>query len=118
VPATTASEDKTVTLRLTSSSGAVIEKVCGVRAAFASYRVEGRVPFSGTVTPAPAGSFKVKAVVKRCFGKSFQVVKTLSARGAAGGSFTGSFPVYARSHCYVQVFYGSATSGRRYFRVR
>ena len=118
VPAAAASGDRTVTLRLTSSSGAVVEKVCGVRAPFASYHVEGRVPFAGTVTPASAGSLQVRVVVKRCFGKSFQVVKTLSAHGAAKGTFTGSFPVYARSDCYVQVSYGSATSPRRYFRVR
>ena len=118
VSSTAAPAGKTVTLRLTSGSGSVIEKVCGARASFASYHVEGRVPFTGTVTPAPAGSFRVRVVVKRCFGSSFEVVTTLSARGAAGGQFAGSFPVHARSDCYVQVFYSGALSPRRYFRVR
>ena len=73
---------------------------------------------TAAITPAPAGSFQVKVVVKRCYGKTFQVVKTLSAHGAAGGSFTGSFPVYERSDCYVQVYDASAAGPRRYFRVR
>src|SRR5713226_1105270 len=84
-PALGSPAGRSVALALSGSSGNVVEKVCGIRASFASYRVEGDVSFRGAVKPSPAPSSKIKVVVRRCYGQSFDVVETLSARvGAAG----------------------------------
>jgi hypothetical protein len=92
---------------------------CVARASFTYYHVGDTVFVAGTVGGAPSSGFRVTIVVKRCYRSGgVQTVKTVYARGRAGGSFKGSFQVQVPSDCYVQVHYLRVTSNRAYFRVR
>ena len=112
-PATT-----TVTIALTGGYAKRPVTACGLRRGYGFYRVGGKVPFQGTVSPAPSGTFGVRVVVRRCFGRRFTVVKEVRATGGHGGRYRGSFPVSVASNCYVQAVYSGSKSNRDYFAIR
>jgi hypothetical protein len=105
-----------VELTLTGGSGTRAGSSCGVQPRWRYYRVGGRVGFRGTVEGSAAR--KLTVVVKRCFGKSFTTVKTVTATIKADGTFKGSFLVTTVSDCFAQARLGPAASARRYFQVR
>jgi len=114
----TAGPEKTLTLKLEGGKTGPPGSSCGVRPRWTYYGIGGTVRYTGRVSPAPSGAFRVKIVVRRCFGSTFDVVKTQTARGRPGGAFSGSLPVRVRSDCFVRASYGGKDSGRAYFRVR
>ena len=90
---------------------------CGATPHWVYYRSGGIVRYTGRVTGAPVGA-KVRIVVRRCYTAGFDVVETQTAHVKTGGTFIGSFPVHARSDCFVQASYLNRVSNRAYFRVR
>ena len=107
-----------LTLQLTGADGIRPDKACGSAGRFSQYRAGGRVSVHGRVIPAPGRRVAVAIVVKRCFGKRFETVKTLTVRAARDGQYNGSFPVSVPSKCFVQASHSGARSPRAYFRVR
>jgi len=109
---------RAVSLTLHGGKAGAPGSSCGVHAHWAYFKRGGTVRFSGRVTPAPAARTQVKVTVWRCYTPRFAVVETQTARTSASGAYAGSFPVHARSDCYVQVRLAGSTSKLAYFRVR
>jgi hypothetical protein len=88
--------DRKVTLQLSGSDRNVNMTACGKQEPFQMYaKAPARVPYSGTVTPAPDGRWKVKVKLKRCeTGGNFQDVSgEQKIVGQPGGKFSGEIPV-------------------------
>lgn len=90
---------------------------CGIRTGWTSYRVGNRLRYVGAISPAPAVSSKVLVVVRRCYGRHFQIVSREMVK-VTGGRFRGSFTVGEPSDCFVQAQYRTLKSNKAYFRVR
>ena len=59
--------DRKVTLSISGSGRNVNMTACGKQEPFQIYaKAPARVPYAGTVTPAPDGRWKVKVKLKRC----------------------------------------------------
>jgi hypothetical protein len=89
------SSDRKVTLQLGGSGQNLNQTACGKQQPFEQYpSAPARVPYAGTVTPAPSGRWKVKVKLKRCSGNTFQDVSgEQKIVGQPGGKFSGTFPV-------------------------
>jgi hypothetical protein len=88
--------DRKVTLQLSGSNRNVNMTACGKQEPFQIYaRAPARVPYSGSVSPAPDGRWKVKVKLKRCeTGGNFQDVSgEQKIVGQPGGKFSGEIPV-------------------------
>jgi hypothetical protein len=88
--------DRKVTLQLGGSDQNLNMTACGKQAPFQVYPSDpARVPYSGTVSPAPDGRWKVKVKLKRCTpGGDFQDVSgEQKIVGQPGGMFSGEIPV-------------------------
>ena len=113
----TAAPQRTLTLALQGGKTGPPGTSCGVHPHWAYYRSGGKVRYSGRLNGVPAG-MKVHITVKRCYPPRFGTIETLAARVRTDGTFVGSFPVNARSDCFVQATDASRVSNRAYFRVR
>src|SRR5215211_4285117 len=79
VPGCGGGTDRKITLQIGGSTRNVNATACGKTEPFQLYsKAPVRVPYSGTVSPAPDGRWKVKVKLKRC---------------APGGKFSGELPV-------------------------
>jgi hypothetical protein len=88
--------NRSITLQLGGSAQNLNQSACGKQEPFAIYpSAPARVPYSGTVNPAPSGRWKVKLKLKRCTpGGDFQdVAGEQKIVGQPGGRFSGVFPV-------------------------
>jgi hypothetical protein len=88
--------DRKITLQLSGSNRNVNMTACGKQEPFQIYaKAPARVPYSGSVTPAPEGRWKVKVKLKRCeTGGNFQDVSgEQKIVGQPGGKFSGEIPV-------------------------
>ena len=88
--------DRKVTLQLSGSNRNVNMTACGKQERFQIYAAApARVPYSGSVSPAPDGRWKVKVKLKRCeTGGNFQDVSgEQKIVGQPGGKFSGEIPV-------------------------
>jgi hypothetical protein len=88
--------DRKVTLQLSGSDRNVNMTACGKQEPFQMYaKAPARVPYSGTVTPAPDGRWKVKVKLKHCeTGGNFQDVSgEQKIVGQPRGKFSGEIPV-------------------------
>jgi len=88
--------NRSVTLQISGSSQNLNQTACGKQEPFAIYpSAPARVPYSGTVSPAPDGRWKVKVKLKRCSpGGDFQdEAGEQKVVGQPGGKFSGEFPV-------------------------
>jgi hypothetical protein len=88
--------DRKVTLQLSGSNRNVNMTACGKQEPFQLYaEAPARVPYSGSVSPAPDGRWKVKVKLKRCeTGGNFQDVSgEQKIVGQPGGKFSGEIPV-------------------------
>jgi hypothetical protein len=88
--------NRSITLQVGGSAQNLNQSACGKQQPFQIYpSAPARVPYSGTVSPAPSGRWKVKLKLKRCTpGGDFQdVAGEQKIVGQPGGRFSGVFPV-------------------------
>jgi hypothetical protein len=88
--------NRSITMQISGSAQNLNQTACGKQEPFAIYpSAPARVPYSGTVSPAPSGRWKVKVKLKRCTpGGDFQdVAGEQKIIGQPGGKFSGEFPV-------------------------
>lgn len=88
--------DRKITLQIGGSTRNVNATACGKTEPFQLYsNAPVRIPYSGTVSPAPDGRWKVKVKLKRCAsGGDFQdVAGEQKIVGQPGGKFSGELPV-------------------------
>jgi hypothetical protein len=83
----------TVTLSIAGGTGNLNAVKCGKQEPFEHYAAPAQVKYSGTVTPAPSGRWKVKLKLKLCNGKSFVDAASQKIVGQTSGRFDGVFPV-------------------------
>jgi hypothetical protein len=88
--------DRKINLQVGGSTRNVNATACGKTEPFQIYpKAPARIPYSGTVSPAPDGRWKVKVKLKRCApGGDFQdVAGEQKIVGQPGGKFSGEFPI-------------------------
>jgi hypothetical protein len=86
----------TVTLSLAGGSSNQNAVACGKQEAFEQYTAPAQVHYTGTVSPAPSGRWKVKVKLKLCRGGSFSDFSSQKIVGQSGGRFDGVLPVSER----------------------
>jgi len=90
---TAVSASSGVSLSITGGTGNLNAVACGKQEPFEHYTTPAQVHYSGTVTPAPSGRWKVKVKLKVCNGKSFVDAASQKIVGQPSGQFDGIFPV-------------------------
>ena len=83
----------TVTLQLLGGSGNLNATACGKQEPFENYSAPAQVRYTGMVTPAPGGRYKVKLKLKLCNGKSFVDTASQKIVGQTSGRYDGVLPV-------------------------
>jgi hypothetical protein len=84
---------RTTVLSLSGGSGNLNAVACGKQEAFEDYAAPAQVKYTGTVSPAPKGRWKVKVKLKVCRGSAFADSTTQKLVGQPGGRFDGVIPV-------------------------
>jgi len=82
-----------VTLDLKGAAGNRNATECGKTEPFSLYPRPGSIAYSGTVSPAPDGRWKVKVKIKRCTGGRFVESTSQKIVGQPSGLFDGALPV-------------------------
>jgi hypothetical protein len=88
-----ASSGQAVTLSVGGGTGNLNGVECRKQAAFEHYDFPAQVTYSGTVSPAPSGRWKVKLKLKRCNGSSFVDADSQKIVGQSNGQFSGVFVI-------------------------
>lgn len=121
--ATSSQSGPRVSLNLKGGTGAR-QSACGAEHHYTQYAAHASVEFAGTVTPVPAGRWKVKLKVKRCRGDAFATVAKVDAeRDKHSGSYRGVLPslpagsYFARASVYVNGTQ-TARSDKQHFSLR
>jgi hypothetical protein len=87
------STQRTVSLSLVGGSSNQNAVACGKQEAFEQYSAPAQVGYTGTVSPAPSGRWKVKVKLKVCRGSSFVDAGSQKIVGQSSGRFDGVIPV-------------------------
>jgi hypothetical protein len=87
------SSKHTTVLSLSGGSGNLNAVACGKQEAFEDYAAPAQVKYTGTVSPAPKGRWKVKVKLKQCRGSAFADSTSQKIVGQPGGRFDGIMPV-------------------------
>jgi hypothetical protein len=82
-----------VTLSVLGSSGNLNTTACGKQEPFEHYTAPAQVRYTGMVSPAPSGRWKVKVKLKLCNGKAFVDAGSQKIVGQPTGRYDGLFPV-------------------------
>jgi hypothetical protein len=90
------STKRTVSLSLAGGSSNQNAVACGKQEAFEQYTAPAQVRYTGTVSPAPSGRWKVKVKLKECRGGSFVDTGSQKIVGQPSGRFDGVIPVSER----------------------
>jgi hypothetical protein len=83
----------TVSLSITGGTGNLNAVACGKQEPFEHFTAPAQVHYSGTVSPAPSGRWKVKIKLKVCNGTTFVDSASQKIVGQPSGAFDGIFPV-------------------------
>ena len=114
------SAKKTVTLDLAGATGNQNFTACNKQEAFFLYTGPAQVRFSGRVSPAPSGRWKVKVKIKQCSGGKFVDATSQKLVGQSSGRYDGALPIAEKGYYFAraQLEGGStARSEKQYFRV-
>lgn len=104
-------KQRQTTIALTGSNGNLNDVACGKQEPFEHYDAPAVVRYTGSVSPAPSGRWKVKVKLKQCRGGSFVEASSQKIVGQAGGRFDGVFAVTAQGSYSVEAkFEGSSNS--------
>jgi hypothetical protein len=87
------STKRTVTLSVLGGSSNQNAVACGKQEAFERYRAPAEVRYTGMVSPAPSGRFKVKLKLKVCSGGGFVDAASQKIVGQPSGRFDGVMTV-------------------------
>ncbi len=82
-----------MTLSISGAKGNLNATACGKQEAFFDYGAPAQVSYSGTVSPAPSGRWKIKVKLKRCVSGTFEDADSQKIVGQNDGHFSGIFPV-------------------------
>jgi hypothetical protein len=82
-----------VTLTVLGGTGNLNAVACGKQEPFEDYGAPAQVSYTGNVTPAPSGRFKVKLKLKVCKGGSFVDTSSQKIVGQPSGRFDGVFAI-------------------------
>jgi hypothetical protein len=85
-----------VTLSVSGARGNLNASACGKQEAFYDYGAPAHVSYSGTVSPAPSGRWKLKIKLKRCVGNAFTDADAQKIVGQNDGRFSGVFAIPAK----------------------
>lgn len=85
----------TVTLSLAGGTGNLNAVKCGKQEPFEHYPAPAQVQYSGMVSPAPSGRWKVKIKLKICRGGGFVDVSSQKIVGQTSGRYDGIFSITA-----------------------
>jgi hypothetical protein len=88
----------TVALQLLGGTENLNATACGKQEPFERYSAPAQVRYTGMVTPAPRGRWKVKLKLKLCNGKSFLDTASQKIVGQPSGRFDGVLPVAKRGY--------------------
>jgi hypothetical protein len=88
-----ASSVQAVTLSVGGGTGNLNGVECRKQEAFEHYDFPAQVTYSGSVSPAPSGRWKVKLKLKRCNGSSFVDTDSQKIVGQSSGQFSGVFVI-------------------------
>jgi len=95
---------------------------CSLKHHYTFFHAGNAITMKGSVTPAPASSWRVKLKVKQCLRGSFRAVWAGYASGHADGSFKTTYRASRRGFLFARAYYYGATptarSDKQYFRVR
>ena len=83
----------TVTLSLAAGSENLNATACGKQEPFEHYAAPAQVHYTGTVSPAPSGRYKVKLKLELCNGKGFVDAGSRKIVGQTSGRYDGVFPI-------------------------
>jgi hypothetical protein len=110
-----------VTLSLLGGGTPVRMRSCGFSARYRTYRFGGYVHYTGRVTPAPSGAWRVKVKLKRCIPHGYSETFFEWVRGRPDGTFTGIVPTLNPNTFYVRADYerpgGTVRSPLAFFRT-
>jgi hypothetical protein len=84
---------RTATLSILGGSGNLNAVACGKQEAFEDYAAPAQVRYTGAVSPAPSGRYKVKVKLKACRGGAFVDSTSQKIVGQASGRFDGVIAV-------------------------
>jgi hypothetical protein len=98
------------TVSLSGSSGNLNAVACGKQEPFEHYAAPAQVHYTGNVSPAPSGRWKVKVKLKQCRGGSFVDATSQKIVGQAGGRFDGVFAVTAPGSYSVEAKFEGSNS--------
>ena len=82
-----------VSLSVSGGTGNLNAVACGKQEPFEHYTAPAQVHYSGSVSPAPSGRWKVKIKLKVCNGSTFVDSASQKIVGQPSGQFAGIFPV-------------------------
>ncbi len=117
----TSSSGNGVTLTVSGAKGNLNATACGKQEAFYDYAAPAQVSYSGTVSPAPSGRWKVKVKLKRCVGGSFTDADSQKIVGQNDGRFSGVFPIPAKGSYSLRARlegHGQPESAKVYIQVQ
>lgn len=111
-----------VTLNLQGGYANKTLRACGISHHYTYYRARRRVPFNGSVRPAPAKPWRVKVKFKKCVRGRFVTVEQVHVAGSSRGHFDGSARSPGRGLYFARAYYygtqPAARSDKQYFRIR
>jgi hypothetical protein len=112
----------TVTLNLHGGYANHTLRACAITHHYTYYRPRRTIFYSGTVRPAPSGSWHVKLKLKKCVRGRFVTVFQATVSGHAGGRFSGSFRRSFLGLYFARAYYygvrPAVRSDKQYFRIR
>jgi hypothetical protein len=111
-----------VTLNLHGGYANHTVRACGITHHYTYFRPRRTISYSGTVSPAPSGSWQVKLKLKKCVRGRFVTVFQTRVSGRSGGRFSGSFRRSTRGFYFARAYYygvrPAVRSDKEFFRIR
>lgn len=80
---------RAVTLSVLGGTSNLNAVACGKQEAFEQYAAPAQIGYTGTVSPAPSGRWKIKIKAKRCAGGTFVDSASQKIVGQTSGRFDG-----------------------------
>ena len=98
-----------ITLQLLGGAQNLNATACGKQEPFEHYPAPAQVKYTGQVSPAPSGRWKVKIKLKLCNGKSFVDIASQKIVGQPSGRYDGVFAVSKPGYYSVRAELEGAT---------
>ena len=103
----------TVTLNLKGGYANQTRTACGIEHHYTAFHVLHPITVSGSVLPAPTGTWEVKVKIKKCITGRFRTVWTTHARGNPDGSFKTFYKPRRRGYYFARAYDYAVTPAAR-----